>query len=366
MPNRCQYLVQNPLTGIGFGVLRSDVEFKIKGKTDIGSMREENQDSLGEVALDGGVFLTVADGMGGYAGGSLASKTAVQALMEWVTKNWKGKDTDVKELLRDAVSDANRAVRDKALGDEELRDMGTTCVCLLVKGEEFYVAHVGDSRAYLMRDGTFSLLTEDHTVIQQLISKGKVGPLEASYHPSAGILMRCLGQLDEVLPDLWGPEPLKQGDLVLLCSDGLTGMVYEDEIAHQFIDEGVEDAVDSLIRMANEAGGFDNITVQVLQVGELPVEARSWKLIVDSPEGLALASAEGRLPANLDQGRLRHTISMAAVEDLDLSEPTVPVIEEAQPWKPEKERMKRLLLVAAVAGLLLGAGIMFLLCGSGT
>lgn len=322
-------------------------------------MREENQDSLGELSLDGGVFLAVADGMGGYAGGSLASSLAIEALLSHVKENWKGEETQPEALLRGAVASANAAVREKALEDEELQDMGTTCVCILVKGEQFYVAHVGDSRAYLLREGTFSLLTEDHTVIQQLITKGKVGPLEASYHPSAGILMRCLGQLEDVAPDLRGPEPLKPGDLMLLCSDGLTGMVYEDEIAQQVVVEKADKAVESLVKMANEAGGFDNITVQILQAGELPEDAPSWDLIVDSPEGLALAAAEGRLPTDLDEGKLRHTVMMPAVGEPDLSEPTVPLIEEDdKPWNPNKDRLKVGLLVAG-AVLLLGGGLLY-------
>ncbi len=335
-----------------------NVELTITGKTDIGSMREENQDSLGEVSLEGGVFLTVADGMGGYAGGSLASKTAVEALVSNVKENWKGEETDPEALLRGAISSANEAVREKALADEELKDMGTTCVCLLVKGEEFFVAHVGDSRAYLLRDKTFELLTEDHTVIQQLIASGKVGPLEASYHPSAGILMRCLGQLDDVKPDMRGPEPLVSGDLLMLCSDGLTGMVYEDEIAQQLSTEKAKDAVDNLIKMANDAGGFDNITLQVLQVDELPSDAPSWDVIVDSPEGLALAAAEGRLPENLDRNKLRHTIAMPAIQEPDLSEPTVPLIEEDVSWSPAKDRLKRWLFIL-IAVILVGLGVFY-------
>jgi protein phosphatase len=336
------------------------VELTIIGKTDIGSMREENQDALGDLKLDGGAFLAVADGMGGYAGGSLAARLAIDKLLEHVEEHWKKQDCQPREILRDAVQAANKAVREKALSNEELQDMGTTCVCALVCEDKYYLAHVGDSRAYLFRQGRLTLLTEDHTVIQQLIKKGKVGPLEASYHPSAGILMRCLGQLEEVEPDLAGPEELQPGDRLMLCSDGLTGMVYEDEIAQVMTQKEMEPAGDTLIQMANEAGGFDNITVGILQAGVFPEDAGDWDLIVDSPEGLALLAAEGRLPPDIDQKTLRHTVVMPAVGG-EVAEPTLPSVAHQEEWKPGRDRLKVLLLVGGVLILLAAGGLYFLL-----
>ena len=334
------------------------MELKYAGKTDIGSMREENQDALGYVSLDEGLFLAVADGMGGYAGGSLAAQTAIESITAFVKEHW-GEEERTENLLKKAVHHANHAVRTKALADEKLHDMGTTCVCVLAHKEQAYMAHVGDSRAYLLRDGVFSLITEDHTVVQQLIKKGKVNPLEASYHPSAGILMRCLGQLEHVEPELHGPIDLKEGDRLLLCSDGLTGMIYEDEIAQALTDKDLETVTDNLIQMANEAGGFDNITVQLVQVGTLPEEASNWEIVVDSPEGLALMAAEGRAPPASQQGKLRHTLALptAQPEEEKSPEPELPTA-PAEDWKPKTDRV-RLLLLTFVVVALLAAGLVY-------
>ncbi len=338
------------------------MELVVVGKTDIGSVREENQDALGDVTLDGAVFFTVADGMGGYAGGSLAARTAVETLTTHVREHWS-KDVDPRRLLRDAIDLANEKIREKSKEEERLADMGTTCVCVLAMEDHFFVAHVGDSRAYLFRDGVFSLLTEDHTVIQELIKQGKVKPLEATYHPSAGILMRCLGQIDGVEPDITGPLDLQEGDRILLCSDGLTGMVYEDEIADELKSQDLDKALDEMVRMANEAGGFDNITVQVLQAGTFPVaEASGWNVVVDSPEGLALMAAEGRLPQDvLDQGKLRHTTVLDVIrEDAAriADEPTQPM--DPPEWDPRKEKRWKFALTLGVVALLAG-GIVYLI-----
>ncbi|MCD6500077.1 MAG: Stp1/IreP family PP2C-type Ser/Thr phosphatase [Deltaproteobacteria bacterium] len=323
----------------------------IEGKTDIGSVREENQDALGHVRLDGGVFLAVADGMGGYAGGSLAAKLAIESLVGYVESHWK-KTQDPMALLRNAIQEANRVVRERASVEEKFHDMGTTCVCCLSTDTEYYVAHVGDSRAYLLRDEVFSLLTEDHTVIQELIKQGRVKPLEASYHPSAGILMRCLGQIDDVEPDVSAPSELQEGDRILLCSDGLTGMVYEDEIAQTLTGQDLPATLNALIRMANEAGGFDNITVSVLQAGDFPEEASHWDVLVDSPEGLALMEAEGRLPADIgQQPNLRHTTVLKAVSDEEVEEAGRDVSRNVE-WNPRKDRLVHLLLAGSLIAIL--------------
>ncbi len=339
------------------------MELVVAGKTDIGAVREENQDALGDLTLDGAVFLVVADGMGGYAGGSLAANTAVEALTTHVREHWS-KDADPVALLRDAIELANDKVREKSKQEERLADMGTTCVCVLATEKEYYVAHVGDSRAYLFRDGVFSLLTEDHTVIQQLIKQGKVKPLEATYHPSAGILMRCLGQIDGVEPDITGPLELKEGDRILLCSDGLTGMVYEDEIADVLKSDDLDAALAEMIRMAVDAGGFDNITVQVLQAGVFPVqEAAGWNVVVDSPEGLALMAAEGRLPQDMVQaGKLRHTTVLDVVDEqaVRLAEETTQPIGPEEDWDPKREKLWKFAVTAGIVALLAG-GIVYLI-----
>jgi PPM family protein phosphatase len=207
-------------------------------------------------------------------------------------------------------------VRARARSDSRLGEMGTTCVAVLAVGEQLWVAHVGDSRAYLLRRGSFRLLTEDHTVVQQLVRQGRLGALDAPHHPSAGILVRCLGQLDTVEVELTGPLPVEPGDRLLLCSDGLSGMLYEDDIARVMTATSLEQGLKDLIRYGNEAGGFDNITAVGLQASDWPADAHTWKISVDSPEGRALvqaaaSAAEPTAPGTT--GAARQTQVMSAI-----------------------------------------------------
>ncbi len=319
-------------------------------------MREENEDSYGTLELSDGWFLTVCDGMGGYAGGRIASQTAVKTLLAFMEEH--AEETDVAQLLQNAINAANDAVRTKAKADSRLGEMGTTCVSILVRNEEYWVAHVGDSRAYHFRDAVFTLRTEDHTVVQQLVNQGRIDPLEAANHPSAGILVRCLGQLDEVSADVTGPYPLESGDRLMLCSDGLSGMLYEDDIARVLTMPSEQDGVDALIRYANEAGGFDNITAVVLNAGDWPSNATSWTIEVDSPEGKALAAAEARQQAQPEPtregGQTRQTLLLQAVgagDDTRELEANAHLT-----WEPGKERWRKLgittLILLAVAAVL--------------
>lgn len=325
----------------------------IAGATDIGGMREENEDSFGTLALPDGWFLTVCDGMGGYAGGKIASRTAVETLLAYMKEHHD--PARIPEVMRGAVTAANDAVRTKAKADSRLGEMGTTCVALVAAGAQYYVAHVGDSRAYHFRRGVFTLLSEDHTVVQQLVNQGRITPLEAPNHPSAGILVRCLGQLDSVEPDLSGPNELEPGDRLLLCSDGLSGMLYEDDIGRVLTTPSLEDALSSLIRYANDAGGFDNITVVALQAEPWPADSLSFTIRVESAEGRALAEAEARQRSSPaiapDTGQTRNTLIMSALKLDDTRELELP---PTASWEPGKDRWRKIaiaaLLVLALGG----------------
>lgn len=319
----------------------------IAGASDIGGMREENEDSFGTLELPDGWFLTVCDGMGGYAGGKIASQTAVDTLLAYVKEHHD--PARVPEVLQEAVTAANEAVRAKAKADSRLGEMGTTCVALVALGEQYWVAHVGDSRAYHFRGGVFTLLSEDHTVVQQLLNQGRISPLESANHPSAGILIRCLGQMDSVQADVTGPHELHAGDRLLLCSDGLSGMLYEDDIGRVLTTPKLEEAVAALIRYANDAGGFDNITAIVLQSDPFPENSLSFTIRVESPEGRALAQAEARQQSSPaiapDSGQTRNTLVMQAIKLDDTREMDLPPKEV---WEPKRDRWRKIAIAALV------------------
>ncbi|MGE5225555.1 MAG: Stp1/IreP family PP2C-type Ser/Thr phosphatase [Planctomycetaceae bacterium] len=225
--------------------------------TDIGRVRDGNEDSyLVEPPL-----YAVADGMGGHRGGEVASQLALETLEERFAAQ--------EGSLADQVRAANRAVFERSASDRKVTGMGTTLTAALVAGGSAHLAHVGDSRAYLLRAGSLRRLTEDHTLVTRMVKAGEITEAEAAVHPHRNVLTRVLG----TEPDLDLDEQdvgLLEGDRLLLCSDGLTVMVTEDQI--QAILEttpSAQEAADRLVRAANRAGGIDNITVVVLDaVGE--------------------------------------------------------------------------------------------------
>ena len=225
--------------------------------TDIGRVRERNEDSM---LVDPPLYV-VADGMGGHRGGQVASQVALEAM--------EGLATEGQGSLADHVRRANRAVWDRSIEDERLSGMGTTLTAARIDGGSALIAHVGDSRAYLLRDGSLQQLTTDHTLVARMVRSGEITEAEAEVHPHKNVLTRALGTDEEVEVDE-DSIALVDGDRLLLCSDGLTGMVTEDQI--QAILENSDQpqqAADRLVKAANRAGGIDNITVVVLDaIGE--------------------------------------------------------------------------------------------------
>jgi protein phosphatase len=222
--------------------------------TDIGHVRDGNEDSY----LVQPPLYVVADGMGGHLGGEVASRMAVETLERMAAR---GEGT-----LEDQIREANRAVHERSLRDRTVAGMGTTLTAALLEGDVGHLAHVGDSRAYLLRDGRLRQLTEDHTLVHRMLRDGELTPAEAEAHPYRSILTRVLG----TDPDLEIDQidfPLRPGDRLLLCSDGLTGMLPDLRIAEILQTEpDPNEAVSRLIREANEAGGVDNITAILLEV----------------------------------------------------------------------------------------------------
>ena len=232
--------------------------------TDVGRARSGNEDSY----FCGRTVLAVADGLGGHQGGEVASAAAVEPLAALDGREFADPAEAADELTA-AIREANAAILDRAGGDPGLWGMGTTVTAAALAGEHhLQLAHVGDSRAYLLRDGSLEQLTTDHTVVAELVRRGRLTPAQAAIHPERSILTRAVG-LDPRIPvDTPDPLELQDGDQVLLCSDGLTEPVDDDQIAQLLSAEPDGNAAcQALIDAANAAGGPDNVTVVLLRVG---------------------------------------------------------------------------------------------------
>jgi protein phosphatase len=230
--------------------------------SDVGRHREINEDNM----FSGSSVFAVADGMGGHAAGEVASEAALRpiAQLDGTTFDEARAATDA---LRRAVEEANRKVVDQAKADPNLAGMGTTLTAVLLRGDRLHLAHVGDSRAYLLRAGeTINQLTTDHTLVEQLVQDGRLSRDEVASHPQRSVITRAIGVDVEVDVDTL-EQVLQPGDQIILCSDGLSGPVSDPEIAELLLNEpDGERAVTQLVQAANDAGGPDNITVVLLRV----------------------------------------------------------------------------------------------------
>ena len=240
---------------------------KAYGKSDVGMVREMNQDyyyisdDQNEIKL-----YILADGMGGYKGGEIASKLAVTCARNYIENNLKETPKDKESLIQlvaSSVEYANMVVYEKAKEDPELEGMGTTLEICLVYNNRAYIAHVGDSRIYRIRKEFMRKLTKDHSYVQKLVEDGTITKEEADFHPKKNMLMRALGCNAFVEPDVTIKGFLK-GDTIIICSDGLTNMVTQEEI-YKVATSKFEYAPSELIEKANKNGGYDNITVIVIR-----------------------------------------------------------------------------------------------------
>lgn len=230
-----------------------------------------NEDRSWAGVTDGGLTVAiVADGMGGHQAGDVASQLAVDAFREEVESAGAGMtEEEAHELLRRAIRKANEVVFDMASRNEQYHNMGTTVVAaLFVEEQRLIVGHIGDSRAYRISEGGITLLTEDHTLVNELVRSGQISYEEAAHHPRRNVLTRALGTDSETELELQA-LPWAAGDILLLCSDGLSGMVGDEDIRMTVSAEGssLEEKAESLIQQALAAGGDDNITVVLLQSG---------------------------------------------------------------------------------------------------
>ena len=240
---------------------------KAYAKSDKGKVREINQDyyyiseSLDQVQL-----YILADGMGGYSGGEIASSLAVQTAKNYIENNFKEieKDKDsIIQLLGSSMEYANMIVYEKSKENPELQGMGTTLEICLIYNNKAYIGHIGDSRIYRIRKDFIRKLTQDHSYVQKLVKEGKITKEEAENHPKKNMLMKALGCELRIEPDVT-VKGFQEGDIILICSDGLTNMIPEQEI-YNIIKENYEDAAENLIKRANELGGNDNITIILIK-----------------------------------------------------------------------------------------------------
>ncbi|MGN7702221.1 Stp1/IreP family PP2C-type Ser/Thr phosphatase [Cellulosimicrobium sp. 22601] len=241
-----------------------NIALRYAARSDVGLVRSNNQDS----GYAGPHLLVVADGMGGHAGGDVASSIAIAALAPLDGES-HGPDDALAELER-SIDHARQDLVDRSVTDPELVGMGTTVTAILRAGNKLAMAHLGDSRAYLLRDGELTQVTTDHTFVQHLVDTGRISPDEAETHPQRNVVMRVLGDFDiDLTPDMSVREA-KPGDRWLLCSDGLSGFVSPETIAQSLSDTpDVDECADHLLQLALRAGSTDNVTVVVADIVDL-------------------------------------------------------------------------------------------------
>lgn len=238
---------------------------RIFSKTDKGRVRSDNQDAYfaGRIS-DNAVFAVVCDGMGGANAGNVASENAVRHISEYIIRSYRD-SMDISELektVRNAVTSANIELFDMSASEQSLSGMGTTAVIALIKNGEAVIANVGDSRIYLVND-EIKQLTRDHSVVQSLIESGKITPEDAKFHPRKNVITRAIGAEGSVTADS-SVIRLNRGDSLLLCTDGLSNYLDDNEILSVFKNTDISAVPEALVEKANLNGGGDNITVVTL------------------------------------------------------------------------------------------------------
>lgn len=262
-------------------------------KSDVGLVRQSNEDGV----FAGSTAFAVADGMGGHAAGEVASATALQPVAALDGQHFSS-DQEIQQALLGAVESANRSVVAKAEEEPTYQGMGTTLTAAVIEDDRLHLAHVGDSRAYLLRGPQPLIqLTTDHTVVEQLVQDGRLSREQVADHPQRAVITRAIGIEDDVEADSFPGLALHSGDQVLLCSDGLTGPVSDEEIAEILrAHEDGDSACQALVDAAKAAGGPDNITVLLIRVSGDPAASASGAAgaTSDVTEELALgASGQG-------------------------------------------------------------------------
>lgn len=247
------------------------VKFTCAGRTDVGVVRSGNEDAY-LLAPESGVFV-VADGMGGHAAGEVASSMAVRIIGQALQDVAGRPDQEVANLMREAIREANGQIFQRTMDESDKRGMGTTATALVLNGPRYLIGQVGDSRAYILRDGHLSQITKDHSYVQEQVDAGYLTPEQARTHPYSNVITRCVGANSDVAPDIY-VGALRTGDTFLLASDGLTGMLEDPDLLN-ILQTGrpLAELVDLLIADANRRGGLDNVTVILVRIDSVSAES---------------------------------------------------------------------------------------------
>ena len=327
------------------------VALRYAARSDVGLVRSNNQDS----AYAGPHLLMVADGMGGHAGGDVASSVAVAAFAPLDGES-HGPD-DALDQLETALADARDEIIARSDADPELSGMGTTVLAILRAGNKLAMVHLGDSRGYLMRDGILTQVTTDHTFVQHLVDIGRITPEEAEHHPQRSVVMRVLGDFDpEVTPDLSVREARK-GDRWLLCSDGLSGFVSAETIEETMATiSDVDACADRLVQLALRAGGGDNITVVLADVVELDDVADGEGPTTNATVvgAAALTRNDPTAAADGPAARAAGLTRAAQVDDDAPESASVAVVPDEDEHPPAPRRWRRVVMWLAIAAVVVG------------
>ncbi len=245
------------------------MQLAVGARSDVGMIRSGNEDNFfAEADERRGVFV-VADGMGGHAAGEVASEMAVQIIARHLLPLASVLEPGADARMNQALMDANRAIYDRMLAEVDKQGMGTTASVLALSDNRFLIGQIGDSRIYLLRDGALRQITKDHSYVQEQVDAGLLTPEQARYHPYSNVITRCVGASETVEADLYVGDVVP-GDVFLVCSDGLTGMVDDRRLQQLLLARsGPGRIVDALIAEANGRGGLDNITAIVIQIGSV-------------------------------------------------------------------------------------------------
>jgi PPM family protein phosphatase len=254
------------------------------GKSDKGRIRKANEDYLTyEKIKDNEYLFVVADGMGGHRAGDVASKLGTVTF----TKHYKflrKKNNSINISMNRAVEKANAVILDKAASDPQKKGMGTTFSALIISDMKAYLAHVGDSRIYLIRDDALLRLTTDHTFVGKMVEEGRITEDEARDHPQKNILYMSLGARQSFDPEMNKSFDIREDDIFIICSDGLSNMIEDSTIKEYILSYDTRESVEQLIRLANENGGIDNITIQVIHVNKNRIPSKTEPIPVIKEE----------------------------------------------------------------------------------
>ncbi|WP_099203062.1 Stp1/IreP family PP2C-type Ser/Thr phosphatase [Miniphocaeibacter massiliensis] len=240
---------------------------QIYSSTDIGLQRKLNEDYYDNYVTDDFALMVVADGMGGHNAGEIASELAVKSFIYFFKENLDKFD-NYQDLIKECISYSNGIIYDESHNNEDLLNMGTTIVVALVKGNSLYIANVGDSRAYFLNEYGFRQLSKDHSLVNDLLLSGTITEEEARNYVQKNVITKSLGAEEKVEPEMLAID-IEKNDMVLLCTDGLNGMLEDFEIQEILKkDLTLEEKVNELIDLSLDRGGFDNITISLLEIEE--------------------------------------------------------------------------------------------------